>query len=77
MTAVVVDTSAAFAVLAGEAGGDQLADSMGTFQERLMSAATLVELGIVFVARFGPSGTGLVERFLREGEVDVVSVDRD
>jgi ribonuclease VapC len=41
-----------------------------------MSAATLVELGIVLEARLGPVGTAVVERFLRAGQIQVVEVDR-
>lgn len=77
MTAVVVDTSAAVAILTGEPGGEELAEAFGTATPRVMSAATLVELGIVLEARLGPAGNGIVERFLRDGAVDVVAVERD
>lgn len=42
-----------------------------------MSAATQVELGIVVEARFGAPGRDLVERFLRDADVEVVAVDAD
>ena len=41
-----------------------------------MSAATLVELGIVVEARLGPGGRGIVDRFLRDGDIEVVPIDR-
>jgi ribonuclease VapC len=42
-----------------------------------MSAAMLVELGIVLEARLGPVGTAVVERFLRAGQIQVREVDRE
>jgi ribonuclease VapC len=75
--AVVVDTSAAVAVILGEAGGDELAEYLENAAARLMSAAIRVELGIVIEARFWPSGQDVVERFLRDAQVDIVPVDAD
>jgi ribonuclease VapC len=74
---VVVDTSAAVAVILGEAGGDQLAEHLENAAARLMSAAIRVELGIVIEARFWPAGQDVVERFLRDAQVDIVPVDAD
>lgn len=44
---------------------------------RLMPPAIRVELGIVIQARLGPAGQDVVERFLRDAEVDIVPVDAD
>lgn len=43
----------------------------------LMSAASLVELGIVLEARLGPVGNAAIERFLRASHLEVVEVDED
>lgn len=75
--AVVVDTSAAVAVILGEAGGDELAEHLENAVARLMSAAISVELGIVIEARFWPAGHDVVERFLRDAQVEIVPVDAD
>lgn len=75
MTVLVVDTSAVVAVLSGEAGSGGLLRALADAERRVISAATLVELGIVVEARFGPAGRGLVDRFLRDGEIDVVELD--
>ncbi len=76
MSQLVVDTSAAVAILNGEPGSEELIDHLDKAESRLMSAATLLELGIVMEARMGPAGAGLVERFVRDGEIHIVSVDR-
>ena len=74
---MVVDTSAAVALLSGEPTGSALIDTFDTDGSRLMSAASLVELGIVLEARFGPVGLGVAERFIREAEVEIIPVDRE
>ena len=76
MRTVVVDTSAVVAILGNESAADDLIEALDAAEVRLMSAATLVELGIVMEARLGAAGALAVERFLRDGEVDVVAVDR-
>ena len=74
---LVVDTSAAVAVILGEPGSDVLAARLEEALARLMSAAIRVELGIVIEARLGPAGQDVVERFLRDATVDIVPVDAD
>jgi ribonuclease VapC len=74
---VVVDTSAAIAILTGEADADALMRALAEADSPSMSAATLVELGIVLEARFGTAGAGVLERFLRDAGIEVVAVDRE
>ncbi len=76
MSGVVVDPSAAIAILAGEPAGATLIEALDGDGPRLLSAGSLVELGIVLEARFGSIGLGIVERFLRDADIDVVPVDR-
>lgn len=77
MKDIVVDTSAAVALLTGEPSGGSVAHALDATDRPLMSAATLVELGIVLEARLGPVGTAVVERFLRAGQIQIVEVDRE
>lgn len=72
-----MDTSAAIAVLTGEPKDTGLIRILGAADRRLMSAATVVELGIVLSGRFGPVGSGVLERFLRTADIEVVSVNRE
>jgi ribonuclease VapC len=73
---IVIDTSAVVAILGGEPDADVLIDAIEAADARYLSAATLVEVGIVLEARHGPAGTLAVDRFLRDGEVEVVALDR-
>jgi ribonuclease VapC len=74
---LVVDTSAAVAVILGEPGSQELAAHLEAALVRLMSAAIRVELGIVIEARIWPAGQDIVDRFLRDAKVDIVPVDAD
>lgn len=76
MTGVVVDTSAAVAILLSEHHADALLAALDDADPRLMSAATLVELGAVLEARFAPAGGGIADRFVRDGGIDLVAFDR-
>ena len=76
-SSLVIDTSAAVAVILGEPGSDALPVHLEEALSRLMSAAIRVELGIVIEARLGPAGQDVVDRFLRDAKVDIVPVDAD
>lgn len=76
MTGVVIDTSAAFAILTDEPASDQLLDHLARADPRLISAGTLIEFGVVLEARIGPAAAGIIERFLRDARLDVVPVGR-
>lgn len=75
MSGLVIDTSAAVALLKPAGGG--LIEALDAAGSRLMSAGSLVELGIVLEARFGPVGLGIVERFLRDAQIEVIPVDQE
>ncbi|MGH3836143.1 MAG: type II toxin-antitoxin system VapC family toxin [Pseudonocardiaceae bacterium] len=75
--AVVVDTSAAVAVVLDEPGSDDLVGCLESAAARLMSAASRVELGIVIEARLGPAGVDAISRFLRDADIVVVDLDID
>jgi len=74
---LVVDTSAAIAIILAEPGCDELADHLENALARLMPAAIRVELGIVIEARLWPAGQDVVDRFLRDAKIDIVPVDAD
>lgn len=77
MTGVVVDSSAIVAIIAHEEGWERLTSELWSASERLMSAATLAESGIVMENRSRPYGLEAVERLIREARLSVVSLDRD
>jgi len=72
---LVVDTSAAVAVILSEPGGKEIAAHLEGALTRLMSAAIRVELGIVIEARLWPAGQDVMDRFLRDAKIDIVPVD--
>jgi ribonuclease VapC len=71
---LVVDTSAAIAVLTGEVGGDWLREILSESRRSVMPAATYLELGIVIESRLGLAGTGVAARFVRDAAVEIVDV---
>lgn len=74
---LVVDTSAAVAIVLGEPGSEELAVYLENALARLMPAAIRVELGIFLEARLWPAGQDVVDRLLRDAKIDIVPVDAD
>ena len=70
---VVVDTSAIMAVLRQESQAHRVRAILEAADERLISAATIVELGIVVESRTG--GRMTIDRVVREFGLTVVDVD--
>ena len=77
MTDLVVDTSAAVAILLSEPDADRLLGALEAADTRLMSAPTLVELGIVLEGRYGRPARGLADRFTRDGGIEVHPFDEE
>ncbi len=69
-----MDSSAVAAICFGEPRYERFAELIGGATPALMSATTLVEVSIVIEAREGAAGTGMVERVLRDGRIEVVEV---
>lgn len=65
------------AVILGEPGRDEITGYLEGALARLMPAAIRVELGIVIEARLWPAGQDVVDRFLRDAQIDVVPVDAE
>lgn len=74
---LVIDTSAAVAVILGEPGSDELMAHLEEAVVRLLPAATRVELGIVIEARLWPAGQDVVDRFLRDAQISITPVDAE
>jgi ribonuclease VapC len=71
---LVVDTSAAFAILTGEPGADWLLSRLAESPRSVMPAPTYLELGLVIESRLGDSGTGFAAQFVRDAEIEVVEL---
>jgi ribonuclease VapC len=76
MSGIVVDSSAALAILLSEPTMDAVLEALEGAEVRLMSSATLVELSVVLEARIGAAASGIVDRFVRDGGIDIVALDR-
>jgi ribonuclease VapC len=72
----VVDTSAIMTILYDEPGADELLTHLTSADERVISAGTLLELGIVLEARLGPAARSVMDRFLTDAHIGIVPVDR-
>ena len=71
---MVLDTSAIVAILQAEPEADRLVAALEAASTRRISAATLVETGIVMQARYGDAGAREVDVFVGKLGVDVLAV---
>ena len=69
---MVVDTSALVAILQDEPERERLTDSLLAAPSRRLSAATLVEAGIVMEGRHGGRGATRLDALLSQTRVEVV-----
>lgn len=74
---MVIDSSALCAVLFAESTAGALVAAMATDPRPLVSAATVVEAGIVVEARLGPSGGRELDLLLHRLRAQVVAVDEE
>ena len=72
---MVIDTSALVSLVASEATAGQVESALLAGNDRQISTATRVELGIVIEARFGPAGTVLLSELLDRLQVRTVDLD--
>jgi ribonuclease VapC len=70
---MIIDTSAIIAIIGREPGHEQLKESIGRVSAPKMSAASVMEAGIVLVARYGVRGKTLLARFLQDADIQVLS----
>lgn len=69
---MILDSSAIVAVLLKEPGHERLVDRIAENPESGIGAPTMVETGIVLVARLGASGQTLLGRFTQANELAIV-----
>ncbi len=74
---MVIDTSAVIAILEGEAGAERLIAAVESAGARRMSAASLVEAGIVLQARYGDHGERELDLLVQRARIDVIAVTED
>ena len=74
---MVVDTSALLALLLNEAEAPAFRLAMEADPVRLLSAASLVEIGIVIEARVGEVGGRELDLLLQKAAIEVVAVDAE
>lgn len=71
---MVIDTSALVAILLKEPVADRLIAAIDADHSRLVSAATVVELSLVILGRYGEAGDPQLDRLLRSMGAEVVPV---
>jgi ribonuclease VapC len=69
---MVIDSSAALAILLGEADDDTFAEAIDADPTRIMSAVSVLETAIVVEARKGPAGGRELDLLLHRGRIDIV-----
>src|SRR6266852_484780 len=74
---VVIDTSALLAIFLGEPERKQFLDRITQAETRLISAANVLETGIVLEARRGEAAGREFDLFLYQAKFDVVPVNAD
>lgn len=74
---MVLDTSAIIAIIQNEPGSDRLVKMIEKADSLKISAATVVEAGIVMFSRYGDAGELEIDQFLYRLGVTVVPVTVD
>src|SRR5271169_2838766 len=69
---MIIDTSALVEILDQEPEAERIARTLATTSERMLSAANLVELGVVMQARRGDDGARDVDLLLGKLRVEIV-----
>jgi ribonuclease VapC len=72
---MVIDTSALIAIALGEPSRERLLDALETAADRVLSAMSLLEAGMVLRARLGESAVGLLYQLVDELVSEVAVFD--
>ena len=72
---IVVDTSAAVAVVREEPTAAAIQHHLSNAGARSIAAPSVVELGLVLCGRLGDPGVDVLHRFLDDAEVEIVEFD--
>jgi len=73
---MVIDTSALVALFLNEPEREEFLELILKSEKRLLSAAAMVETGIVLEARRNEVAARELDLFLHEAEIEIISVDR-
>lgn len=73
---MVVDTSAIIAILTGETDSGPLVEALDQSDSLQISAASVLETGIVIEARHGERGRKMFDRWLEESSINVIPLNR-
>jgi ribonuclease VapC len=71
---MVIDSSALIALLQSEPEADRILEALVQFEERHISAATVLEASIVLAARFGESADKELDILLHKADIETVSL---
>jgi ribonuclease VapC len=74
---MVIDTSVLIAILTDEWDAPRFEEAIEADPVRLLSAASLLEAGLVIEARFGEAGGRELDLLLHAAAVEVVAVNRE
>lgn len=74
---MVVDTSALLAILFSEADAARYAEAVAGADRRLISAANLLEAGIVIDNQIGPAAGRQLDAFVERAELTVAPVTKE
>jgi ribonuclease VapC len=74
---MIIDTSAILAIIGREPGHEHIKDSIAASSAPKMGAPSVLEAGIVLVARYGLRGKTLLARFLQDAEIEVVPFTKE
>ena len=71
---MIIDTSAALAILFDEPDAERFARAIATASSRRMSTATLLETAIVLESRSGSAAAHELDAFLQQAQIDLEPV---
>ena len=74
---MVVDTSAVMALLEDEADADAITQALEQADERLLSAVSLLEAGMLATSRKGAAGRQQLDALIAAAEFEVVAFDAE
>ncbi len=74
---MILDTSAVVAILQNEESAPRLVAALEEAGVRRLSAASLVEAGIILQARYGDHGERELDLFVQRARVEVISVTEE
>jgi ribonuclease VapC len=74
---VIVDSSAAIAILLKEPGYERVRDRLAAADQASIGAPAVVESSLVLCSRLGHAGKTLLARLLQEADIEVVEFAAD